>query len=65
MAVVAGEARAQNAIEPGDAILDLAGGFRLMGDRLSADLGLSALVDRSDWTCCVPVVNVQWSFGGP
>jgi hypothetical protein len=54
-----------NAFVPGESGALLAGGVRLMGGRLSADLGLSALVDRSDWTCCVPVVNVQWSFGEP
>lgn len=54
-----------NAFVPGESGALLSGGIRLMGERLSADLGLSALVDQSDWTCCVPVVNVQWSFGGP
>lgn len=53
-----------NALVPGEDGALLSGGVRLMGDRLSADLGLSLLVDQSDWTCCVPVVNVQWAFGG-
>jgi hypothetical protein len=54
-----------NAFVPSASGAILAGGMRVVGGRLSADLGLSALVDGSDWTCCVPVVNVQWSFGGP
>ena len=54
-----------NALVPGEDGALLSGGVRLMGERLSADLGVSLLVDQSDWTCCVPVVNVQWAFGDP
>lgn len=53
-----------NAFVPGESGALLAGGVRLMGERLSADLGVSLLVDEGDPTCCVPVVNVQWAFGG-
>ena len=53
-----------NAFVAGEAGALLAGGIRLIGERLSADLGASMLVDEGDPTCCVPVVNVQWAFGG-
>jgi hypothetical protein len=53
-----------NALAPGESGGLLSGGVRLMGERLSADLGLAILVDENDWTCCGPIVNVQWAFGG-
>jgi hypothetical protein len=52
-----------NALVPGESGGLLSGGVRLMGERLSADLGLAIFVDQSDWTCCGPIVNVQWAFG--
>lgn len=53
-----------NAFVPGEDGGLLSGGVRLMGERLSADLGLAVFVDQNDWTCCGPIVNVQWAFGG-
>jgi len=53
-----------NAFVPGESGALLAGGMRIVGERLSADLGASMLLDQGDLTCCVPVVNVQWAFGG-
>lgn len=53
-----------NAFVPGESGALLSAGIRLFGERLSADLGASMLVDEGDPTCCVPVVNVQWAFGG-
>ena len=53
-----------NVLAPGESGGLLSGGVRLMGERLSADLGLAVFVDQNDWTCCGPIVNVQWAFGG-
>ena len=53
-----------NAFVPGESGGLLSGGVRLMGERLSADLGVALFVDQNDWTCCGPIVNVQWAFGG-
>lgn len=49
---------------PGESGGLLSGGVRLLGERLSADLGLGIFVDKNDWVCCGPIVNVQWAFGG-
>lgn len=40
----------------------MSGGFRFIGDRLSADLGFAAM--PGDGGCCLPLVNFVWSFGG-
>ena len=53
-----------NTFVPGESGALLAGGIRVLGERLSADLGVSMLLDQTDATCCFPVVNVQWAFGG-
>lgn len=39
----------------------LSGGFRFIGDRLSADLGFASLPGEGG--CCLPLVNFVWSFG--
>lgn len=41
----------------------VSGGFRFIGDRLSADLGFGGFVGESS-ACCLPLVNFVWSFGG-
>lgn len=38
------------------------GGFRFIGDRLSADLGFASLPGEGG--CCLPLMNFVWSFGG-
>ncbi len=49
------------AVNPGvDGLLS--GGFRFIGDRLSADLGFASLPGEGG--CCLPLVNFVWSFGG-
>lgn len=39
----------------------MSGGFRFIGDRLSADLGFASLPGEGG--CCLPLVNFVWSFG--
>lgn len=39
----------------------VSGGFRFIGDRLSADLGFAGLLGEG---CCAPLINFSWSFGG-
>lgn len=49
------------AVNPGVSGL-LSGGFRFIGDRLSADLGLVGATG-GEVGCCFPTVNFVWSFG--
>jgi hypothetical protein len=39
-------------------------GLRFFGERLSADAGLGLGVGDGDSSCCVPLVNFVYSFGG-
>lgn len=39
----------------------VSGGFRFIGDRLSADLGFAGSLGEAG--CCLPLVNFVWSFG--
>jgi hypothetical protein len=41
----------------------VSGGVRFFGERLSADAGVGLLIERSDVTCCLPLVNFVYSFG--
>lgn len=41
----------------------VSGGFRFIGDRLSADLGFAGMTGVES-ACCLPLVNFVWSFGG-
>jgi hypothetical protein len=41
----------------------VSGGIRFWGERLSADAGVAALIGE-EATCCLPVVNFVYSFGG-
>jgi hypothetical protein len=38
----------------------ISGGFRFLGERLSADLGFAGVMGEG---CCVPLINFSWSFG--
>ncbi len=38
----------------------VSGGFRFIGDRLSADLGFGGALGEG---CCLPLINFSWSFG--
>lgn len=40
------------------------GGFRFIGDRLAADLGVVGYGDGDDVGCCLPTINFVWNFGG-
>lgn len=50
------------AVNPGVSGL-VSGGFRFIGDRLSADLGFAGMTGVES-ACCLPLVNFVWSFGG-
>lgn len=50
------------AVNPGVSGL-VSGGFRFIGDRLSADLGFAGMTGVES-ACCMPLVNFVWSFGG-
>jgi hypothetical protein len=49
------------AVNPGVSGL-MSGGFRFVGDRLSADFALAGLTGV-EAACCLPMVNFVWSFG--
>jgi hypothetical protein len=42
----------------------LSGGIRIFGDRLSADAGLGVFAAEGEVTCCLPLVNFVYNFGG-
>lgn len=50
------------AVNPGVSGL-LSGGFRFVGDRLSADFALVGATGV-EAACCLPMINFVWSFGG-
>jgi hypothetical protein len=50
------------AVNPGLSGL-LSGGFRFVGDRLSADFALAGATGV-EAACCLPMINFVWSFGG-
>ncbi len=39
----------------------ISGGFRFIGERLSADLGFAGALDGGG--CCAPLINFSWGFG--
>jgi hypothetical protein len=39
-------------------------GFRIIGERLSADAGLGLFVGEGETLCCLPLVNFVYNFGG-
>lgn len=49
------------AVNPGVSGL-ISGGFRFIGDRLSADLGFAGATGV-EAACCLPLINFVWSFG--
>jgi hypothetical protein len=41
------------------------GGVRLFGERLTGDLGVGLMLgEDTDFTCCIPLVNFVYNFGG-
>jgi hypothetical protein len=52
-----------NCFLPGEISAVLSGGFRVIGERLSTDVGLAGARDEGDFACCVPMVNFSWAFG--
>jgi hypothetical protein len=52
------------AVGDGDAFGIFSGGVRIMGERLSGDLGLAMAAIDGRLECCLPVLNVVVNFGG-
>lgn len=50
------------AVNPGVSGL-VSGGFRFVGDRLSADFAFAGATG-TEAACCLPMINFVWSFGG-
>jgi hypothetical protein len=50
------------AVNPGVTGL-ISGGFRFVGDRLSADFAFAGATG-TEAACCLPMLNFVWSFGG-
>lgn len=50
------------AVNPGVSGL-VSGGFRFVGDRLSADFAFAGLTGVES-ACCLPMINFVWTFGG-
>jgi hypothetical protein len=71
VAMVGGELRTsrraklitENYFLPPETGVVLSGGFRFIGERFSADVGIGAATGDSDSFCCVPLVNVSYLFG--
>jgi hypothetical protein len=53
----------ENYVVIGDAGL-ISAGFRLFGERLSADFGAGAAVGGGDAFCCLPLINFSYALGG-
>jgi hypothetical protein len=41
----------------------VSGGLRIIGDRLSVDVGMGGIFADGDGGCCLPIVNFAYSFG--
>jgi hypothetical protein len=54
----------ENLFLPGETGALLSAGFRFIGERFSADVGVGAAAGGNDGFCCVPLVNVSYVFGG-
>jgi hypothetical protein len=52
----------ENIFVPGEAGAVLSGGLRILGESLSADLGLGGVAGDGG-RCCLPLVNVVYHFG--
>ena len=56
----------ENYLLPGEVGRAYSFGLRLIGQRLSVDLGLAGITDVDDdgGGCCLPLVNFSYAFGG-
>lgn len=43
----------------------LTGGLRILGERLSVDVGVLTAIGGGERFCCAPIVNFSYSFGKP
>ena len=53
----------ENYVLPQDVGVVLAGGFRVIGDRLVSEIGVAGWAGDGDSWCCVPLVNFSYAFG--
>jgi hypothetical protein len=72
VAMIGGETRVsrrlklvtENYFLPDDTGLVFSGGFRIIGERFSTDVGIAGAAGDGDFGCCVPIVNFSYAFGG-
>ena len=72
VAMIGGELRTSRRVKlltenfflPGETGAVLTGGFRFIGERFSADVGVGGAAGDGDGFCCIPLVNVSYVFGG-
>jgi hypothetical protein len=72
VAMIGGEARisrrakllTENYFLPGETGAVFSFGFRFLGERLSADIGIGGAAGDGGGGCCLPLVNVSYAFGG-
>jgi uncharacterized protein (UPF0254 family) len=53
----------ENYFLPGETGLVFSGGMRIIGERFSTDLGVVGTAGAGGGTCCIPIVNLSYSFG--
>lgn len=53
----------ENYFLPGETGAVFSVGFRFIGERLSADIGVGAATDQGDLECCLPLLSVSYGFG--
>jgi hypothetical protein len=53
----------ENYFVPGESGALLSGGIRYFGERISADLGIGGFFSGEESECCLPLVNVVYTFG--
>jgi hypothetical protein len=71
VAMIGGETRVSRRVKlmtenyflPGETGLVFSGGMRIIGERFSTDLGVVGTAGAGGGTCCIPIVNLSYSFG--
>ena len=53
----------ENYFLPGETGLVFSGGFRCLGERFSADVGVMGAAGDGELGCCLPLVNVSYAVG--
>jgi hypothetical protein len=71
VAMIGGEVRTSRRIKlisenyflPGETGLVWSAGLRIIGERISTDLGLAGFIGDGETGCCLPIVNFSYAFG--